>query len=96
MIRRKGYAQFSHMAFDLALVDYLGTGAYLPASASRHSAPSSNGKTPVSDTVYRGSNPRGASSIFARTQKLGLSNLYPAVLTLIFQFQIALVRSQTV
>src|SRR3546814_14044412 len=36
-----------------------GQGHIAPASG----APSSNGQTAVSDTAYRGSNPRGASSI---------------------------------
>ena len=35
-------------------------------------APSSNGKTTVSDTVYRGSNPRGASVFFLEIQRLAL------------------------
>lgn len=40
------------------------TCAHAPPSCAPHTAPSSNGKTTDSDSVYRGSNPRGASISF--------------------------------
>jgi uncharacterized protein (TIGR02117 family) len=47
-------------------IDRISAGAYFDTS---NSAPSSNGKIPDSDSVYRGSSPRGAS-IFVMTKPL--------------------------